>query len=92
MENFDQETVVIADRDVGRKCCEFIGRCGRELKEGGLRLNLLLHLFNLWDSGVISSRRISFCMEMFDGVGEGKDVGAGDEDVVGGVLLGGLVA
>jgi hypothetical protein len=32
----------------------------------GLRLNLLLHLFNLWDSGVISSNRIAHCMSMLD--------------------------
>ncbi|KAL7538221.1 hypothetical protein ACHAXR_009031 [Thalassiosira sp. AJA248-18] len=57
---------VIADRHVPRKCHEFILEHGKQLREGGLRLNLLLHLFNLWDSGVISSDRILSSMAMFD--------------------------
>ncbi|KAL7534318.1 hypothetical protein ACHAWF_004793 [Thalassiosira exigua] len=57
---------VIADRDVPRKCHEFISKHQKELHEGGLRLNLLLHLFNLWDSCVISSNGILSCMAMYD--------------------------
>ena len=58
---------VIADRDVPGKCHGFILRHREQLCDGGLRLNLLLHLFNLWDSGVISSKRILSCMSLFDG-------------------------
>eukprot|EP00581_Thalassiosira_minuscula_P010390 CAMPEP_0183710410 /NCGR_PEP_ID=MMETSP0737-20130205/6144_1 /TAXON_ID=385413 /ORGANISM="Thalassiosira miniscula, Strain CCMP1093" /LENGTH=517 /DNA_ID=CAMNT_0025938671 /DNA_START=78 /DNA_END=1631 /DNA_ORIENTATION=+ len=60
---------VIADREVPRKCHEFVLGHRKQLMEGGLRLNLLLHLFNLWDSGVISSNRILSCMAAFDSAG-----------------------
>jgi len=59
-------THVIGDRDMPRKCHEFVAQHKKQLHEGGLRLNLLLHLFNLWDSGVISSNRILSCMSLFD--------------------------
>lgn len=57
---------IIADRDVPRKCHEFVLKYQEELRDGGLRLNLLLHLFNLWDSGVVSENRILSCMTIFD--------------------------
>eukprot|EP00804_Cyclotella_cryptica_P013823 CCRYP_020887-RA/>CCRYP_020887-RA protein AED:0.10 eAED:0.10 QI:0/-1/0/1/-1/1/1/0/632 len=58
--------VVIADRDIPGKCHEFIQRYRMELKRDGMRDNLLLHLMNLWDSGVISSVRILACMQVYD--------------------------
>ena len=58
--------VVIADRDIPVKCHEFIERHRMELKKGDMRDNLLLHLMNLWDSGVISSARILACMDLYD--------------------------
>jgi len=67
--NFIKSDHVIADRDVPGKCHEFVLEHRKQLYEGGLRLNLLLHLFNLWDSGVISSSRILASMSMFDGAG-----------------------
>ena len=57
---------IIADRDVPAKCTEFVAKHGKFLRDESLRLQLLLHLFNLWDSGVISSARISACMRMYD--------------------------
>lgn len=55
---------VVADRDIPGKCQAFILKHRRQLIDGGLRMNLLLHLFNLWDSGVVSSGRIVACMEL----------------------------
>jgi hypothetical protein len=57
---------VVADRDVPRKCQEFVAGHRKALRNGRLRLQLLLHLFNLWDSGVVSANRILSCMLVFD--------------------------
>jgi hypothetical protein len=63
--------IVVADRDIPEKCQEFIRSHIKELKAGGMRKNLLLHLMNLWDSGVISSNRILACLSLYDkGVAE----------------------
>ena len=57
---------VIADKDMAMKCHDFVLKNRNVLIEEGMRLNLLLHLFNLWDSGVISSSRILSCMALYD--------------------------
>jgi len=57
---------VIADKDMAMKCHDFVLKNRKVLIEEGMRLNLLLHLFNLWDSGVISSSRILSCMALYD--------------------------
>lgn len=57
---------VLADKDIPAKCYDFILIYRNKLRSTGLRLNLLLHLMNLWDSSVISSKRISHCMSIFD--------------------------
>jgi hypothetical protein len=62
---FIKSNHIIADKDVPLKCHEFV-LIHRNQLNAGLRLNFLLHLFNLWDSGVISSNRISHCMSMLD--------------------------
>ena len=63
---FIKSHVVIADRSIPGKCMDFISAHLRELREGEMRNNLLLHLTNLWDAGVISSARIAACMELYD--------------------------
>ena len=60
---------VIADKDMPMKCHLFTLEYRKQLMDGGMRLNFLLHLFNLWDSGVISSARILSCMSLFDEAG-----------------------
>jgi hypothetical protein len=57
---------VLADKDIPSKCHEFILIYRNKLRDTDLRLNLLLHLMNLWDSGVISAKRISHCMSIYD--------------------------
>ena len=57
---------VIADKEIPSKVESFIVTNREKLKEGNLRMNLLLHLTNLWDSGLISPTRISSCMTIYD--------------------------
>jgi len=57
---------VIADRDIPRKVETFILMNRDKLKGADLRNNLLLHLTNLWDCGLISNNRLSTCMAMYD--------------------------
>lgn len=57
---------VIADRDLPRKVETFILMNRDKLKGADLRMNLLLHLSNLWDFGLISSNRISAFMAIYD--------------------------
>jgi hypothetical protein len=75
---FIKSNHIIADRDIPVKCHEFILMYRKQLN-AGLRLNLLLHLFNLWDSGVISSNRIAHCMSTLDSAenGDNEEVGQG---------------
>ncbi len=64
---FIKSNHVIGDRDMPDKCLAFVFTHRNKLINAGLRLQLLLHLFHLWDSGVISSNRIRQCMALFDG-------------------------
>ena len=64
---------VIADKDMPMKCHLFTLEYRKQLMDDGMRLNFLLHLFNLWDSGVISSARILSCMSLFDEVAGNED-------------------
>lgn len=64
---FIKSNHVIGDRHMPDKCHEFILKNRLQLIDAGLRVQLLLHLFHLWDSGVISSNRIRRCMALFDG-------------------------
>jgi len=57
---------VIADKNIPRKVETFILMNRDKLKGADLRMNLLLHLSNLWDFGLISSNRISAFMAIYD--------------------------
>ncbi|KAK1748482.1 polycomb protein Suz12 [Skeletonema marinoi] len=57
---------VIADRDIPRRVETFILMNRDKLIGADLRMNLLLHLSNLWDYGLVSKHRISSCMAMYD--------------------------
>eukprot|EP00985_Skeletonema_marinoi_P011201 scaffold5304_cov150-Skeletonema_marinoi.AAC.13 len=57
---------IIADRDIPRRVETFILMNRDKLIGADLRMNLLLHLSNLWDYGLISKNRISSCMAMYD--------------------------
>lgn len=68
---FIKSHCVIADRDIPGKCQEFIQKYKDQLINEGLRTNVLLHLFNLWDDGVMSSGNILVCMSLLEGGGVG---------------------
>ena len=57
---------VIADREIPQKVESFILMNRDKLKGADLRMNLLLHLSNLWDCGLISNNRLSTCMAIYD--------------------------
>lgn len=57
---------VIADRDIPPIVETFTKMNRDKLKGADLRLNLLLHLSNLWDCGLISNNRLSTCMAIYD--------------------------
>ena len=65
---------VTADKAMPGKCHEFTLKYRKQIHDAGMRLNLQLHLFNLWDSGVISAVRIVSCMSLFDEVGNTVEV------------------
>ncbi|KAL7470906.1 hypothetical protein ACHAXS_011204 [Conticribra weissflogii] len=64
---FIKSHCVIADRDIPGKCKEFIRKYKKHIIDEGLRTNVLLHLFNLWDDGVMSSGNILVCMSFLGG-------------------------
>jgi len=63
---FIKKHTIIADRDVPDECKQFLFEHNHALISSCLRKNFLLHLFNLWDNGVISSSHISSLMESYD--------------------------
>ena len=57
---------IIADRDIPNRCIDFARKHGCELNHHGLRNQLLLHLFTMWDNLLISSDHILECLDIFD--------------------------
>ena len=57
---------LIPDSDIPQKCLQFIQSCAHKVSSISFRNNLLLHLFNLWDNGIISSKHIALCMDIYD--------------------------
>ena len=65
---FIKSSLIIPDYAVPSQCLEFIHKYAVVLIRANLRQKLLLHLFNLWDSLLISSHQISICMAEFDSI------------------------
>lgn len=57
---------LVSDSVIPRKCEEFLMSYLSFLKESCLRQQFLLHLFNLWDNSLISSKAILTLMGKFD--------------------------
>ena len=55
--------VVYADRHVPAACADFAVTWARQINARGLRHNLLLHLFNMWDQGLLAGPHIAECMK-----------------------------
>jgi len=70
---FIKSHTTTSDRSIPSKCKTFIASHLQPLVTDDLRQNLLLHLYNLWDSGLISSNCILSCMELYDDGVEGKN-------------------
>ena len=57
---------IYADHNIPKACEELVRTCGKYLKKMSLRPNLLLHLFNLWDNGLVNSGDIMRTMQLYD--------------------------
>lgn len=57
---------LIPDFVVPQKCVDFIHSHIKDMVNCNLRRELVLHLFNLWDSGIISCAHMVHCMTLFD--------------------------
>jgi hypothetical protein len=63
---FIKSHTLLADSIIPQKCMDFIESHIVELVTWNLRRDLLLHLFNFWDSGLIPSARVIACVKLFD--------------------------
>lgn len=63
---FIKSNTVIADRSIPERCMAFIHTHYAVLKTNQLRQELVLHLHNLWDHGLVSSDHIVECMMEYD--------------------------
>lgn len=70
---------VLSDRSIPKRCMSFVRHIGQTLVTHELRQELLLHLFNLWDSGLLSSQHIEACMAEYDKMA-GTTAGNSDRD------------
>jgi hypothetical protein len=57
---------IYADHNIPKACEELVRTCGGYLKKMSLRPNLLLHMFNLWDNGLVNSGEIMRVMQLYD--------------------------
>lgn len=64
--SFIHSRTLIADSEIPRRCVEFIHKHSKEMASNGLRNDLLLHLMNLWDYGMVSRTNLEQCMALFD--------------------------
>mmetsp|Transcript_62832 Transcript_62832/g.185557 ORF Transcript_62832/g.185557 Transcript_62832/m.185557 type:complete len:264 (+) Transcript_62832:1019-1810(+) len=70
---FMKSHIITADKDFPQKCTEFVSAHGRKLVRLNLRQNLMLHLFNLWDSRLLSPSHILSCISAYDSIQETVD-------------------
>lgn len=64
--SFMKSHTLTPDRLISQKLLDFITTHKDELKSNNLRHCLLLHLFNMWDSGIVSSDFILIGMQEYD--------------------------
>ena len=58
---------IYADHNVPGACEELALKCGDYIRQHDLRANFLLHLYNLWDNGLVNSGHIMQIMRVLDG-------------------------
>ena len=54
------------DREVPAACWRFVRDERARLRAGGLRHNLLVHLFHLWDNSLVSAAHVTNVMAAYD--------------------------
>lgn len=65
---FIMSWAIIPDYSIPSSCLEFVRQNGITLIESNLRQKFLLHMFNLWDFRLVSSRHILMCMAELDSI------------------------
>jgi hypothetical protein len=68
--SFIKSNIVIADKSIPKRCMAFIRANHAELKKQKLRQELVSHLHNLWDHGLVSSDHIIECTLEYDSLQE----------------------
>ena len=63
---FMKSHTLISDSIIPQKCLDFIHAYGDKMVKLNLRRDLVLHLFNFWDSGIIPSANVMDCTKLFD--------------------------
>lgn len=61
-----KSNIVLSDKSIPKRCMDFIRANYAELKKQKLRQELVLHLHNLWDHGLVSSDNITECLLEYD--------------------------
>ena len=67
---FIKSNIVLADKSIPNRCMAFIRAKYVELKKQNLRQELVLHLHNLWDHGLVSSDHIVDFLLEYDSLHE----------------------
>lgn len=64
--NFIRSCTLISDASIPSRCMHFVQKYANEMHQLGLRNELLLHLTNFWDYGLISPGHVETCLKLFD--------------------------
>lgn len=57
---------IISDASIPDRCREFIVTHHKDISKHALRDHLVLHFFNLWDNGILTSSKILDLMNLYD--------------------------
>jgi VEFS-Box of polycomb protein len=69
---FIQSHTLISDFSIPGRCMDFVRAYANDLNANDLRQDLTLHLYNLWDNGLVSSSHIVECMIEYDSLTRGE--------------------
>jgi hypothetical protein len=69
---FIQSHTLISDFSIPGRCMDFVRAYASYLNANDLRQDLTLHLYNLWDNGLVSSLQIVECMMEYDSLTRGE--------------------
>eukprot|EP01052_Picozoa_sp_SAG31_P023617 SAG31_NODE_1958_length_6814_cov_3.386597_5_plen_93_part_00 len=69
------ENAPYSDYYVHKKCIQFSTDYGGRLAEKGLRQCFLMHMFSLWDIGLVEANTVDACMRNYDKAEQGDSNG-----------------